>query len=106
MNATMTVNRDASTTHPLLGDRFAVVREMLSNLDNLSIAGQQHVMAKILGFIEAEAGPVVRRLRARNRLAFNHLLAGLRHESARLTPDVAGFVRGAEAISSLLTALA
>jgi hypothetical protein len=106
MNASMTVDLDATARRPWLADRFAVVREMLSDLDNLTVAGQQHVMAKILRFLEAASRPTLGRMRARNRLAFNQLFASLRHESARLSPDVASFVHGADGVIALLAALA
>ena len=106
MNASLDVNRDVAPVPPTLGDRFAVVREMLSDLDHITVAGQHHVMSKIIRFVETEASLALRDTRARNRMAFTELLAGLRHESGRLSPDVASFARSAEAVSSLLAALA
>ena len=85
-------------------NRFAIVREMLSNLGNITTAGQQHDMGKIVRFIEAEASDALRDMRTHKRVAFSELLAGLRHESARLAPDVPNFVRRAEAASTLLAA--
>ncbi len=106
MNASLNLNRDATAVHPAAFDWSSVVHEMLSNLDNVSVAGQHHVMDKIIRFVEAEASPALRHMRARNRLAFTELVAGLRHESARPCPDVASFTRGGEAVSALLATMA
>jgi hypothetical protein len=106
MNALTIANRSIPVVPPVASDPYGVVREMMSNLDNLTVAGQQHVMAKIIRFVEVEAAPVLRGMRARHRLAVSELLAGLRHETARLCPDAASFVRRGEAVIGLLGTLA
>ncbi len=69
---------------------LAVIGEMLGMLESLTNAGQQHVMAKIVGFIQTRvaSGAIARRA-DRTRVA--ELLERVRHEAARPLPEVGAF---------------
>jgi hypothetical protein len=81
----------------------ALIREMLSTLETLTVAGQRHSMGKIAGFLSETVerpGPTVS---LRTRSAARALLSRLAHESERLSPDVAGFCWAAESLLRLLS---
>src|SRR5262249_45516671 len=81
-----------------------LVREILSNLETLTVAGQRHTMGKVSGFISEmmeRLGPAVS-LRARS--ASTELLSRMAYESERLSPDVGSFCRSAEGLLELLSA--
>ena len=81
----------------------ALIREMLSTLETLTVAGQRHTMGKIAGFLSETVerpGPTVS-LRARS--AARELLSRLAHESERLSPDVGSFCWAAEGLLRLLS---
>jgi hypothetical protein len=69
---------------------LAVIGEMLGSLENLTNAGQQHVMAKIAGFIQTRVslGAVARR---GDRTRVVELLDRVKHEAARPLPVVDAF---------------
>lgn len=102
--------RDTRVTRPD-GERYGrylplpVIREMLLMLDSLTIAGQRHLMEKVVHFVEGQLPRVAVTLTRRNQLAVSTLLQELRHQSDRLVPDVATFSRGAESLLALLMAL-
>jgi hypothetical protein len=80
----------------------ALIREMLSTLETLTVAGQRHTMGKIAGFLSEtieHPGPAVS---LRTRSAARALLARLAHESERLSPDVGDFCWAAETLLRLL----
>jgi len=69
---------------------LAVIGEMLGMLESLTNAGQQHVMTKILGFIQEKvsSGAIARRA---DRARVTELLDRVRHEAARPLPVVDAF---------------
>jgi len=80
----------------------ALIREMLSSLQSLTVAGQRHTMGKIAGFLSETVehpGPAVS-LHAR--AASRQLLSRLAHESERLSPDIESFCWAAENLLGLL----
>lgn len=84
---------------------LSVIREMLVMLDNLTIAGQRHLMEKVVHFVEEQVPRLTVAVSRRNHAAVATILEGLRRESDRLVPDVAAFSRGAESLLALLAAL-
>jgi hypothetical protein len=89
---------------PLLApSRLAVAREMLVTLETLTNAGQQHLMAKVVTFIEGHIAKALPGVRDRQRAAA--LLTRLKRESERPAPDVATFRDHAETLIALLAPL-
>jgi hypothetical protein len=84
---------------------LSVIREMLVMLDSLTIAGQRHLMEKVVHFVEEQIPRLATAVSRRNHAAVATILDGLRHESDRLVPDVAAFSQGAESLLALLAAL-
>jgi hypothetical protein len=89
---------------PLLR-QLAVVREMLPTLDTVSAAGQQHLMGKVVAFIQEHSTSAYRSLSRRNQEMFAELLDRLRRESNRIAPDVQAFCHGAESLLVFLGAI-
>jgi hypothetical protein len=87
------------TTSP---SRLAVAREMLVTLETLTNAGQRHLMAKVVTFIEGHVATATAGVRERPRAAALQLLGQLRRESERPSPDVATFRSRAETLIALL----
>ena len=96
----------AETTPAVLVEQLAIVREMYSTLETGSTAGQRYVMGKVVGFLEDQTSRLLRGLSPRNRRALVDLLTRLRHESDRMSPDVAVFVGHADSLLSLVAAVA
>ena len=84
---------------------LSVIREMLVMLDNLTIAGQRHLMEKVVHFVEEQVPRLTASVSRRNSATVATILEGLRRESDRLVPDVAAFSRGAESLLALMAAL-
>ncbi len=84
---------------------LTVIREMLLMLDSLTIAGQRHLMEKVVHFVEGRLPGVTTSLGRRNAGAIEAIVTQLRRESDRLVPDVTAFSRGAETLLALLVAL-
>ena len=84
---------------------LSVIREMLVMLDSLTIAGQRHLMEKVVHFVEEQVPRLAASVSRRNHAAVATILEELRRESDRLVPDVAAFSRGAESLLALLAAL-
>ena len=88
--------------HALLVQQLPVIREMLGTLDTLTIAGQRHVMQKVVDFVDTKTRVVAARMSHRNRATLFDLLTQLGKESERLVPDSARFARQAESLITLL----
>ena len=84
---------------------LTVIREMLLMLDSLTIAGQRHLMEKVVHFVRDQLPKVAARFGRRNLSGIEALVKQLQRESDRLVPDVSAFSRGAEALLALLVAL-
>ena len=69
---------------------LAVIGEMLGSLESLTNAGQRHVMAKIVGFIQTRvsSGAIAR---TADRARVTELLDRVRHEATRPLPVVEAF---------------
>jgi hypothetical protein len=79
---------------------------MLTSLDTLTIAGQQHVMVKVIAFIRRSAGEALGRVGQKNQRTATNLLEHLALESVRPLPDVRLFGPRAESLVALLAAVA
>jgi hypothetical protein len=91
--------------HELLAQQLSIIREMLATLDTLTIAGQRHVMEKVVGFVDTKTRALAARMSSRNRVTLLDLLMQLRKESQRLVPDPVPFTRHAENLITLLAAV-
>ncbi|HXJ23977.1 MAG TPA: hypothetical protein VMT03_27535 [Polyangia bacterium] len=67
-----------------------MIGEMLGSLESLTNAGQRHVMAKIVGFIQTRvsSGAIAR---TADRARVTELLDRVRHEATRPLPVVEAF---------------
>ena len=86
--------------------QLPTIREMVGVLDTLTITGQQHLMAKVVGFIREQGGDAVRNVGWRDQRIAIELLDGLAVESSRAVPDVHEFAHRAESLVALLAATA
>ena len=83
---------------PKMSDRLGDIRWMVQTIDTLTLAGQRHELQKIVGLLEEEAiqgrsNACVSRLET-----IESLLAAMRHEVGRLSPDVRSFAARAESL--------
>ena len=81
--------------------RLAIVREMLSDLDTLTLAGQRYAMMKIMTFFEGQSASAP--MSGRTRFLIAHLLHQLIVENQRPCPDARRFRRHAEGVIILLS---
>lgn len=97
---------DLSTgAHAFRVRQLWVVREMLRTLDTVTIAGQQHLMEKVVAFVEGQIAQVAAGASGRNRAALDDLMAQLKVDARGLFPDSARFARHAESLIGLLVAV-
>jgi hypothetical protein len=86
-----------------LADKLATVRQMLATLNTVTIAGQHHVMTKVLAFVDGQVERAIDQGAAGNRRLLLEQLALLRRESGRQAPSVPAFGERAESLLALLT---
>jgi hypothetical protein len=86
----------------LLARQLPVIHEMLGTLDTLTIAGQRHVMEKVVSFVDTKTRATGARMNDRNRATLFELLTQLRQESQRRVPDPLRFTHHAESLITLL----
>ena len=84
---------------------LTVIREKLLMLDSLTIAGQRHLMEKVVRFVADQLPRMGASVGRRNLSGIEAIVKQLQRESDRLMPDVSAFSRGAEALLALLVAL-
>jgi hypothetical protein len=87
---------------PSLGEEFATIRQMLATLDSLTIAGQRHLMAKVVSFVDGQMTRVLQHVGPGNRRTLLDQLALLKGESDRQLPSVPVFGQRAESLIALL----
>jgi hypothetical protein len=106
MNALPSASHDRIGGWSVPADPIDTVREMLSILETLTIAGQHHIMEKVIGFAEVRIAREVRRGSGTSRRGLWEQLDCLRREADHIVPDVASFARRAESLMALLAMLA
>jgi hypothetical protein len=106
MSASPSISLDRVARWPVPADPIDTVREMLSMLETLTIAGQHHVMEKVIGFAEVRIAREVRRGGAASRRGLWEQLDCLRREAGHIVPDVSSFARRGESLMALLAMLA
>jgi hypothetical protein len=84
---------------------IAVVQEMLTTLDTLTVAGQRHTMEKVVRFISDAIEGLSPTVGLRNRCTLADMLAQLAHESERVSPGVQLFRWSADSLLELLSDL-
>jgi hypothetical protein len=92
----------AAATSP---SRLAVAREMLETLETLTNAGQRHLMAKVVTFIQGHVSQAAPIARERPRAALFQHLTELQRQAERPSPDLAAFRSHAQALLGLLAPL-
>lgn len=88
---------------PTLADKVATVREMLARLDTVTIAGQRHLMGKVVAVVDSQAERAIHHAEPGRGRAWLDDLAFLRHESDRQLPSVPAFGARADSLLSLLS---
>jgi hypothetical protein len=83
-------------TTPSTQTHLGLVVEMLDTLDTLTVAGQRHVMGKVLRLLSPPAGGSARGIEC--------LLADMGREAGRMAPTAATFRRRAEQVLVALAA--
>jgi hypothetical protein len=96
---------DRQSERALLVGQFSVIREMLGNLETVTIAGQHHVIDKVIAFVDARVRHAATRTNRLNRATLMDLMAHLRNESDCRFPDSTRFAQRAENLISLLVAV-
>ena len=91
--------------HASVARKLSVIREMLGTLDTLTIAGQHHLMDKVIAFVEGQVQQVAARVSKRNRATLADVMTQLRRESDLLFPDSTRFAQRAESLINLLVAI-
>jgi hypothetical protein len=102
-------NEDQARPFPLdstpRGWRLDVVRELLADLDTITLGGVTFTMAKVVGLLHHEvdaAGPALSELQRR---AMKRALHDLTREHDRLLPDTVRFVVRTRAITETLASV-
>jgi hypothetical protein len=85
-------------------DRIDAVREILRGLDTATVAGQQHLMMKVLGLLRTEAPAPDRWVGDQQWSKIARALEGLAHEASRMAPDACAFARQATIVADALAA--
>jgi hypothetical protein len=102
MELPQSISEAPATRTPSLADKLATIRQMLATLDTLTIAGRNHLMAKVLAFVDGQVQGVIHHAGHRNRGMLLEQLAVLRRESDRQLPSVVAFGERAESLLALL----
>jgi hypothetical protein len=78
------------------------IREMLATLDTLTVAGQRHLMTKVIAFVDGQVARAIQRAGHGDRSMLLEQVALLRRESDRQLPSVPAFGERAERLIALL----
>ena len=84
---------------------LATIREMIGGLDSLTMAGQRHMMGKVVTALRDHVTQKPRAPSERNRRALVDHLGQLTLESAGHWPDVRGFSQRVEDLVALLSSI-
>jgi hypothetical protein len=103
MEATPSTSESQIPHRPSLAEELTTIRQMLAALDTVTTAGQHHLMAKVLAFVEGQVDRVIQRPGPCNGHMLLEQLALLRHESDRQLPSASAFGERAESLLALLT---
>jgi hypothetical protein len=83
--------------------RLEVVRQLLTDLDTITVAGQHFTMDKVIGLLEREVAAAEMALSELQRRGLRRALADLGREHGRQLPDVDVFVVRARMIADTLS---
>lgn len=82
-----------------------IIREIVSDLETLTLAGQRLTMVKVVELIQDRVRELAPFVGPRNGQAIQELVERLGHEADHRYPDVAVFTNGAESLLALLGSL-
>lgn len=102
MEPSRSIAEDGSLNPASLAVQVSTIREMLRLLDTQTIAGQRHLMAKVVALVGPHIEQAIRHVGPGNRRIVVEQLALLRSEAARPFPSVAMFGRRADGLLTLL----
>ena len=94
--------RRPTTERVASGRRLDAVREILRVLETATMAGQQHLMLKVLGLLRREAPARDHWVGDQQWSKIAAALEALAREAARLSPDSGVFARQAAAVADAL----
>ena len=83
--------------------RLEIVRQMLVDLETITVAGQHFTMDKVIGLLEREVAAAEMALSELQRRGLRRALADLGREHGRQLPDVDVFVVRARMIADTLS---
>ncbi len=83
-------------------DQLGVLREMLSDIETSTSAGQVYLMGKVVGGLETELARKSRVLAELEQRRIRRQLDGLAQQASRLAPIPSRFIDGAEVVLGLL----
>jgi hypothetical protein len=89
---------EAGGTMWIVDEKRQAVREMLAALETATLAGQHHLMKKVLGVLGQEAFLSQGRIAEPQRRALATSIEALAREASRRAPDEAAFARTAAAL--------
>jgi len=102
MALTLSISEDRMQQPTSLAEELATIRQMVATLDTVTIAGQRHLMAKVLAFVDGQVEQAIRHAGSGNRGMLLEQLALLKRESDRQLPSVPDFGQRAESLIALL----
>jgi hypothetical protein len=83
-------------------DQVGVLREMLSDIENHTSAGQVYLMGKVVDGLETELARKGRLLAEIEQRRIRRHMDGLAQQASRLAPVPSRFIDGAEVVLGLL----
>ena len=89
---------------PSLADKLATIRQMVASLETVTIAGQRHLMTKVLDFVDGQVARTIAGAGRGNGHMLLQQLTLLRNETGRPLPSVPAFGERAETLIALLAA--
>jgi hypothetical protein len=89
-----------------LAEELTTIRQMLATLDTLTIAGQRHLMTKVIAFVDIQVERAIQRTGTEDDGTLVEQLALLRRESDRQVPSVPAFGERAERLIAFLATAA
>ena len=94
--------RNVSMDRTPPGWRLDVVRQLLGDLDTVTIAGRPFTMGKVVGLLRQEIGAAADGLSEFQRRVMRRALDDLAHEQDRMLPDADRFVARTQMITDTL----
>ena len=103
MELTQSIPDDRFSRSPSLVEKLTTIRQMLATLETVTIAGQRHLMTKVVAFVDGQVSRAISQAGPGNRRMLLEQLMLLKGEAGRQLPSVPVFGARAENLLALLT---